>query len=214
MIRAEFQLAYCTWLGAVVDRLRHGDQPFSLDPDEVELRRDQGTFGVPANAWGYNPLYEECPCPPDLRGLYVEMADRVRGTPIEAGFWGTILVGPWVPPDSVIEDLLARDIETDLIGHLPLSDPRLWKLADLVPEALLTLAKRRYLGERYDQYRFQEVLKAYPTHEWMLSSLPELTPSHPTKAEILVTHLRSLPDPEQYTRYQSKVFEEIWSQGE
>jgi len=113
---------------------------------------------------------------------------------------------PWHPPEAVIDDLLARDIQRALIGHMALSDARLWALADEVDEALLTLAKRRYLNDRYDQWAFKEVLHAYPTHEWMLSSLVMLKPSHIEKAVILIEYIHKAPNQHELTNHQSETF--------
>lgn len=168
-------------------------------------------MGEPDIALGRTGVWQEVRCPESLEAIYSEVADRVRGQAWESAFWmHMLLIVGWPPPDPVIDDLLARDIETELIGHLPLSEARLWSLAPLVDESLLTLAKRRYVNDGFDEHQFEEVLHAFPSHRWMLSSLPMLIPSKPEKAAILASYIRRMPDPEMLVKRPSEIFRRAW----
>lgn len=216
---------YCLWLGAVLERLRRGEPPIPPDPaadpqgTESWFRRDQARFGYTDQARAEESErrheqqgpWEHVAPPEELAECYQELLTRVRGQAWERAFWRHALThAPWPPPDSVLNDLLARDIETTLIGHLPLCDQMLWKLADQVPEALLTLAKRRYASADVDEHRFEEVLNAYPRHRWMLQSLAWLTPSSRAKAVVLAKHIREIPDRDDLLKNQSRLFAEAW----
>ncbi len=98
----------------------------------------------------------------------------------------------FVPPDAVIEDFLAREKVLLELGHLPLKDAHLWRLAPVVDEALLTLALRRYCLPEYRPSDLEEVFFNFPAHEWMTGTLIRAEPSCMEKAELLLTYAAHL----------------------
>ena len=137
------------------------------------------------NRWDYVPV------DPIVAEVMREALRIVRGKPWEESFWEEVnILGL---PSDVVTDLIGRKVALSDLGHMILEDALLWKLADEVDEALLTLAKRRYLSALYDADRLEEVLHAYPDHEWMLWSLAQLVPDSGEKAKRLSVYVRALP---------------------
>ncbi len=222
MILSEPDLAYCAWLGAVLERLRRGEDGFPHDPEkamtnQVTVDDDQKRScyrrgpGVQREPLG--KTYAQQKCPEILTPIYTEIMACVRGSHWENEFRGTLLVAPWPLPEVVLDDLLARDIQTDAIGHLWLSDSKLWSLADRVSEALLTLAKRRYAGPAYDEHQLEEVLHAFPVHEWMLRSLATMEPSCQARAAVVAKYIRALPNPQGLLKGRPDLIVEAWRLG-
>ncbi len=182
-------LTFAAWLGAVLDQSRRQQLPFPLDHEA--FLRDQLSFGFSPAA--YTPLasspHAPRPCPRELVPLFRAIHSALRGTPHEANSWFNLLNAPVCPPEDLLEDLIARDIHVGQIGHLPLSDRLLWKLADQVPEALLTLGKRRFLDPTCPPERLEEVLHAYPNHQWLLRSLSELAEDASEKSQIVARYI-------------------------
>ena len=121
------------------------------------------------------------------------MARRVwelaNGAPWESLLWNGLMSVPFVPPADVSLDLLSRGIAVAVLGHHPHSDEVLLAYAAEVPEALLTLAKRRYLSDDYGPEKFREALKVEPNSRWMLSALVREVPSDPAKARLLCAYV-------------------------
>lgn len=185
-------LSTAAWLGAVVDRLRRGAAPFP--EDESMASTDRESFGPRQQSY-YTRDWEHRPCPEELVPLMHEIHRSLRGRMEERHCWRFLFDEiPFCPPESIVEDLLERDIDTDRVGHLLLTDRLLWRLADVVPESLLTLAKRRFHSETCASDRFEEVLHAFPHHEWMLSSLACLASGVGEKSLILARYLALHPN--------------------
>jgi hypothetical protein len=199
-------LAFAAWLGAIVDRLRKGVAPIPSDAEE--LARDCASFGVGSTlAKPRAPDWSEERCPQGIVPLIREIHLRIKGTAFERQLMGELL--HIVPPDDVLEDMLSRDVLVDQIGHLPLADSLLWRLADQVPEALLTLGKRRFLNAPYTADQFEEVLYAYPSHYWLFSSLAQLECDSPEKLDCLARYLAALPDRSTMMRHSSPTLHEL-----
>ncbi len=182
-------LNFAAWLGAVVERTRHQQPPFPLDQDALD--RDQRSFGF-SFATSTSPAstpYAHRPCPSELAPLFRELLAAFRASAHESDLWFNLLISPFSPPEDVLEDLIQRDIHVTTIGHLPLSDRLLWKLADQVPEALLTLGKRRFLDPDCSPDRLEEVLHAYPHHRWLLNALQDLADEPSDKSRVVSRYL-------------------------
>jgi hypothetical protein len=192
-------LSTAAWLGAVVDRMRRGAALFP--EDEAMARADRESFG-PTQSSCDTGNWEHRPCPDELVPLVHELHQNLRGRNDEKDRW-SFLFGelPFCPPESVIEDLIERDVDTCLVGHLALSDRLLWQLAEVVPESLLTLAKRRFLSDTCVPDRFEEVLHAFPQDEWMLSSLVCLADGADEKSRILARYLAAHPDRDKLVKH-------------
>lgn len=197
--------ASAAWLGAVLDRLRRGDAPFDFAVEDAALT-DRARFGPKAGVpRGEGSWWGEVRSPPELVSVFRDLYEAARGCSWEEAFWcGIVGVCPWPPSELVVESLLARDIAIERIGHLMLSDRLLWRLAERVDEALLTLAKRRYEDPVYDHSAFEEVLNSFPNHEWMLQSLVGESVTSDTKAASLVEHLKGRSSPDALFRYASE----------
>ena len=118
----------------------------------------------------------------------------VRGQSWEPALWRYLLPHiPSVIPTSLVDDLIARDIEVVLLGHQLLRDVDLWKLVE-VEEALLTLAIRRFVNTDYDFGEFEEVLYSTSNHGWVLESLVRQDPSDHEKLDVLASYVSRSPE--------------------
>lgn len=199
MSNATCPLSTAAWLGAVVDRVRRGAAPFP--EDESMACADRESFGPIQHSYDTGN-WEHRPCPDELAPLVHELHRNLRGRIDERDRW-SFLFGelPFCPPESVVDDLIERDVDTCLVGHLALSDRLLWQLAEVVPESLLTLAKRRFLANTCAPDRFEEVLHAFPQHEWMLSSLVCLASGTDEKSLILSRYLAAHPNRDELMKH-------------
>lgn len=187
--------AYAAWLGGIVERLARGVVP--------ETDAWGGSGGVFANiermlagpaaghASAAGPPRPESPV---FSALFREIHRLTRGRPHEAIVWREALVFAQAgPPGDVVEDLIERGVDDELLGHMGLEDRFLWRLAGKVPEALLTLALRRYQDPAESVDRLEEVLHAFPKHDWMLGTLIRRTPSSDEKAALVARYAVGLP---------------------
>lgn len=206
---SEREIAYIAWLGAVLDRLERGIHP-PISFDESEFNADVQVFGVT----NHNPTPRDF----DLRPRVHPAVDRillaihgaVANESWEAQFWECLPL-LFTPPDEIVADLVRRDIAVEALGHCRLHDAMLWSLAGRVDEALLTLAKRRYVHDEYTADDFEEVLHAYSSHEWMLGSLSGLPASDDEKINRLIRYIAAHPDSEKLVRHQTPEFAAVWS---
>lgn len=193
----ELKQACAAWLAVMIERIDSGRLPIP-DLGHPDLDVSAAAFVdrlaiapyIPDARWVYNDFWNPAP-PSRLIDRMLERLHReTRGMCWEPDFWSAVWEGlPTRLPRKIAESLIRREINIDELGHLLLDDDLLWRLADRVDEALLTLAKRRYHQPRYDADAFEEVLYAFPTHDWMLRSLRGLVPSHEEKAERLQIYL-------------------------
>lgn len=211
------------WIGAMLERLDRGEAPLPSF-EESAVRADRARF-APAVGRQVPELPVTDPremwAPPmasvtdGLAGLLRRLHERTRGAAWEEELWFWLL--QFLPggfPEAVVHDLIDRQIAIGALGHCDLSDRALWRLADRVDEALLTLAKRRYTCEQYAVDQFEEVLRAFPEHEWMLTSLPILPTSSREKAERLSAHIRKHPKRDRLLRHARAEFLEVWNSEE
>lgn len=118
----------------------------------------------------------------------------VRGQSWEPALWRYLLPHiPSVIPTSLVDDLIARDIEVVLLGHQLLRDVDLWKLVE-VEEALLTLVIWRFVNTDYDCGDFEEVLYSTSDHGWVLESLVRQDPSDHEKLDVLASYVSRSPE--------------------
>lgn len=118
-------------------------------------------------------------------GMIETVAQLVRGSSWESEFWMYVLRScPCVIPSRLVEDLIARDIEVVMLGHLSLRDRDLWNLFE-VDEAALTLAIRRYLYTDYDCYDFEEVVSNCVNRSWVIQTLASYQASDRKKLLVL-----------------------------
>lgn len=202
----------------MIDRLNRSELPFAGVEDRSadhwkQCSGDQAA--VAASLDEYSPLqqvtWEVPPASPIIDAQLRRLEHLVMGKPWEETFWNNVLRGVWTAiPDDVVAPLINRGVAILTLGHLSLSDRMLFRLIDEVDEALLTLAKRRYIHDRYDADAFEEVLYAAPRHEWMLSSLIMLEPSHVEKAQRLATYIAKCDPPLKWPPLVNETFQEAW----
>lgn len=211
-------VAVAAWIGAMLERLDRGAAPLS-GFEEAVVCADRGRFGVVLR----HPIpdFHETWAPPGpsvadgLGGLLTRLHERTRGAVWEEELWFWLLQFlPGGLPDAIAHDLIDREIAIDALGHCNLGDGALWRLADRVDEALLRLAKRRYVSEQYTADAFEEVLHAFPQHEWTLMSLPSLPASDREKVERLAAYIRRHPRREELVRHACEEFLEVWGRVE
>ncbi len=120
-------------------------------------------------------------------GMMETVAQLVRGSSWESEFWMYVLrCCPCVIPSRLVEDLIARDIEVVMLGHLSLRDRDLWKLFE-VDEAALTLAIRRYMYTDYDCDDFEEVVSNCVNRSWVIQTLASYKASDRKKLHVLAS---------------------------
>ena len=214
----DFRAATAAWLAVMIDRLNRGEPPFAGVEDRSadhwkQCSEDQAA--VAASLDEYCQLqqvtWEMPPASQVIDAQLLRLERLVRGKPWEETFWDNVLRGVWTAiPDDVAGRLIDRGVAILTLGHLSLSDKVLFRLMDEVNEALLTLAKRRYIHDRYDVDAFEEVLYAAPHDQWMLSSLIMLEPSIVEKAERLAAYIASCDPPLKWPPRVSETFQEVW----
>lgn len=151
----DHRAASAAWLAVVLERLDNGQLPFTgVDDPEAdywsqcqrEQERIAGHSLVPASYHDF--FWDEQPASPLVDSLLRRLQAAVMGQPWEETFWDQVLTSVYTAiPDDIASDLLERGVSVMLLGHQPLSDRVLFRLVDEVDEALLTLAKRRYIHE-------------------------------------------------------------------
>lgn len=216
------EMAAAAWIGAMLERLDRREAPLPAFK-EAAVRADRARFdAAPA---GRSPQLDisdprerwaqpAASAVDGLAGLVTRLHERTRGASWEADLWLWLLQSlPGGVPEAVVHDLIDREIAIEAIGHCKLSDAALWRLAGRVDEALLTLAKRRYVSERCTADQFEEVLHAFPEHEWMLTSLPGLLPSSRHKAVRLAEYIREHPRRDELIRHAGGEFLEVWGRA-
>jgi hypothetical protein len=140
--------------------------------------------------------------------LLARLEQRMLGSVWEANAWRTVLLHlPRSLPLALAHRLIDRNVAVDDIGRRWEDEEILWRLAPIVDEALLTLAKHRYQSPDESIDRLREVFDRYPTHTWMLELLTLTTPSDAEKRKLLVQYLRRHPDPDLVARYAPELLE-------
>ncbi len=119
----------------------------------------------------YRPVFRSI-LAPTLRELH----QKLRGHKCEEVIWTVILESlDHALPDEIALDLIERYSPNRrvilMLGHSRQNDAVMWKLAPLVDEALLTLAKSFYTESNRTLEELEKALRWFPTHEWMLESL-------------------------------------------
>jgi hypothetical protein len=138
--------------------------------------------------------------------ILADLERRMCGSRWEREAWDAVLRHlPRPLPVALANRLIDRKVGVDLIGHRWEDESILWRLAPVVDEALLTLAKHRYRSPAESVERLLEVFEQYPTHAWMLESLTLETPSGPEKQALLVEYLKRHPDPKRVARYRPEL---------
>lgn len=214
----DHRAASAAWLVVLLERIDNGQLPFAgVDDSDADscsqCQREQERIAAhtldPASYYDF--VWDEKPASPLVDSLLHRLLAAVKGQPWEETFWDQVLPSVYnAIPDDIAEDLLDRGVSIHLLGHQPLSDRMLFRLIDVVDEALLTLAKRRYIHDRYDADAFEEVLYASPKHEWMLSSLIMLQPSHVEKAQRLAIYIAKCDPPLKWPPLVNETFQEVW----
>ena len=133
---------------------------------------------------------------PAFESLLQRIHDISRTKDWEATLWCHLLNWlPVLPSSKVADDLIDRRINLVELGHCNWQEDRiLWRLAEEVDEALLTLAIRRFASPEYTTGEFEEVLYAHPSNVWNLRSLAIAHPSDPHKQRTLIEYIRRHED--------------------
>ena len=210
--------ATAAWLAVMIDRLNRGELPFAGVDDRSadhwkQCSEDQAAVAAVLDDYGpFQQVAWDVPPASSLIDAQLCKLERlVRGKAWEETLWNNVLRGVWTAiPDGVAESLIDRGVAILTLGHMPLSDRMLFRLIDEVVEALLTLAKRRYVNDRYTPDQFEEVLHAGRKSEWMLRSLVMLEPSHVEKAERLAAYIATCDPPLEWPSFVSDTFQEVW----
>ena len=135
--------------------------------------------------------------------LLLELHQKLREQKCEQMFWGVILEKLEHPlPDEIALDLIERFEANDYVihklGHSRQSDRVMWKLAPLVDEALLTLARSCYADSERDLSEFEKILKLFPNHEWMFDSVGHCSASSIEKRRAYEKAIENHPKRERW----------------
>ncbi|MCA9280278.1 MAG: hypothetical protein H6815_05865 [Phycisphaeraceae bacterium] len=119
--------------------------------------------------------------------LMFQLHDAASGKHWEGLLWEEVVGAlPTRLEARVANKLIDRGIAVSAIAHSLADDAVLWRLADDYEEAMLTLAKRRYVNDAYSVDQFAEVLSAFPTQRGRLQQcLMGLDSSDNQKSQIL-----------------------------
>lgn len=214
----DFRAATAAWLAVMIDRLNRGELPFAGVEDRSadhwgQCSEDQAAVAAMLDDFGtlQQATWDVPPASPLIDAQLRRLERLVRDQAWEETLWDNVLRGVWTAiPDDVAESLIDRRIAILTLGHLPLSDRMLFRLMDEVVEALLTLAKRRYINDRYTPDQFEEVLHAGRDNEWMLRSVVMLEPSHVEKARRLAECVASRRPPLRLPEAIAPSFRRAW----
>ena len=140
-LHAEAKAACAAWLAVLLERMNLGQIPI-IGLDEPNVNEDRSAIAdraaiyaaeLPSSFDVWHSVKDAEPSAV-LDGLLRRVADAVRGKEWESRFWSCVFsVVPTRFPDEIAEELIDRDVNVDHLGHLPLSDRLLWRLADQVP---------------------------------------------------------------------------------
>ncbi|MEQ8845231.1 MAG: hypothetical protein RIB58_10290 [Phycisphaerales bacterium] len=215
---AEHACATAAWLAVLHERMRAGRLPIrslgdgsAAAHEHADRERRSLAADEPEHASAIAASWDVPPRCAVVDRLLAQLCGGARDQPWEDEFWRCVLPGvTTLVPDALASTLLDRGVAVDALGHMPLCDTMLFRLMDEVVEALLTLANRRYVHDRFSVDQFEEVLHAGRESEWMLRSLITLEPSHAEKAERLAQHVAGYNPPLAWPKLVSQTFQRAW----
>ncbi|HEX9996004.1 MAG TPA: hypothetical protein VGB45_02590 [Abditibacterium sp.] len=153
----------------------------------------------------FRPFFRQISAP-----LLLELHQKLRGQRCESNLWSVILEKlDHALPDEIGFDFLERfeprDYLISMLGHSRQSDEVMWKLARLVDEALLTLAKDFYCSSNRSLSKVEEVLRRFPDHHWMLESLAHCHASSLEKRRAYEKAIESHPEREKWLSIRPEI---------
>ncbi|MGO4543486.1 hypothetical protein AB4Z29_01620 [Paenibacillus sp. 2TAB23] len=115
-----------------------------------------------------------------------EVYNAVKHTDIEGEVWSKLSLSYGEPfPQPIVMDLIDRKIALVAIGHTRQEHQVMWRLAELVDEALLTLAIDMYTIESFEIDSMASLLNKFSGNRWMLETLIFKKPSSLEKRSLL-----------------------------
>ncbi|WP_127583395.1 hypothetical protein [Paenibacillus koleovorans] len=115
-----------------------------------------------------------------------ELYHRLRSTDMEAAVWEELVFLYKRPlPKTIAYDLIDRNIALIHLGHTKQEYEVMWKLAELVDEALLTLASDIYTQRNFSLEETEILFDKFHGNTWMLETLIRKNPSSPEKRKLL-----------------------------
>jgi hypothetical protein len=117
-----------------------------------------------------------------------EIYNKVRDTPIEEAVWSKLISIYETPlPEGIVNDLINRRIAIIELGHSKQEVEVMWRLAELVEEALLTLAIEIYTNASFNDEETEKLFKKFFHNTWMMETLAYKKPSSQNKKKYLTT---------------------------
>lgn len=111
-----------------------------------------------------------------------EIYKAVKHSNYEEAVWkGLVFIYNKPLPGPIIMDLIDRRIAINELGHTKQEHEAMWKLAEMVDEALLTLAIDIYTQRSFGLEETERLLNKFYDHTWMLETLIRREPSSPAK---------------------------------
>jgi hypothetical protein len=139
--------------------------------------------------------------------LIIECQQKLKGTKIEDAFWSDTLgyIDNESLTDEVFNYFYKNNVAITALGHLPLKDEFLWRLAEQVEESILTLGVRYYTDDKYSVEEFRNFLLKFTTYDWLWNTLISTNTNNPNKDKVLKKILFSATD---FDNYKQKLIEQ------
>jgi hypothetical protein len=120
-----------------------------------------------------------------------DIYNKVRNTPIEEAVWSRLISFYKTPlPEEIVNDLINRRVAIIDLGHSKQEDKVMWRLAELVEEALLTLAIEIYTNDSYNDEVTEKLFKKFFHNAWMMETLAYKKPSSHNKKRIYENYIQ------------------------
>lgn len=118
--------------------------------------------------------------------MLFEVYNAVKGTDFEEAVWRSLILLYGKPlPKEVAFDLIDRMVALLDLGHSKQEYEVLWKLAEVVDEALLALAIDVYTNISIGINETELLFNKFHVNRWMLETLIYIEPSSPEKRKLL-----------------------------
>lgn len=133
--------------------------------------------------------------------ILFEIYNEAKNTDGEEEVWKKLISLYDKPlPKQIAFSLIDRNIAIMDLGHSKQEYDVLWRLAEIVDEALLTLAVGVYTQLTFGHEEMELLLNKYDNHNWMMESLIYKQPSSPEKRRLLEAAIKRNMDADRLQR--------------
>ncbi|MGO4350086.1 hypothetical protein AB4Z45_31940 [Paenibacillus sp. MCAF9] len=133
--------------------------------------------------------------------ILFEIYNEAKNTDGEEEAWKNLISLYDKPlPKQIAFSLIDRNIAIMDLGHSKQDYDVLWRLAEIVDEALLTLAIDVYTQLSFGHEEMELLFNKYDNHKWMMESLIYKQPSSPEKRRLLEAAIKRNMDADRLQR--------------